>query len=240
LRRRPRGRRFERPDNNEPRINRRIRVPRVLVIDEEGNRLGEFMTEDAVRLAEERGLDLVEVAPNGHPPVCRIADFGRMKYEKKKKESATRKKQVQVQTKEVKVRPKTDDHDMAVKTRATRKFLDAGHKVKITVRFRGRELAHRNIGAEQCLRIADAVKESGTIEAMPRMEGRQMFMIIAPLRRPQPKREDGEEEEDEEDEELHDPDSEELDDEEFTDDEDGEDDGEEGDEEAGEDVSEES
>ncbi len=197
MRRRPRGRRFERPENNEPRVNRRIRVPRVLVIDEIGTRLGEFMTEDAVRMAEERGLDLVEVAPGARPPVCKIADYGRMKYEKKKRDSAARKKQAQVQMKEIKVRPKTDDHDMSVKVRAARKFLGQGHKVKVTVRFRGRELAHRNIGADQCLAIADAAGELATIESMPRMEGRQMFMILAPTRRPQPKVQDDEDESDE-------------------------------------------
>jgi len=160
-----------------------------LVIDEAGARLGEFMTEDAIRLAEERGLDLVEVAPSaqGRPPVCKIADYGRMKYEKKKRDNASRKKQMHVQMKEIKVRPKTDGHDMAVKVRHTRKFLEEGAKVKVTVRFRGRELAHRNIGSDQCLAIADAAKDLGQIEAMPRMEGRQMFMILAPLRRPQPK-----------------------------------------------------
>jgi translation initiation factor IF-3 len=191
------------------------------VIDEEGNKLGEFMTEDAVRLAEERGMDLVEVSPNSRPPVCRIADFGKLKYEKKKKESVARRNQVQSQLKEVKVRPKTDDHDMGVKTRMIRGFLNEGHKVKITVRFRGRELAHRDIGAEQCHRIAEAVKELSMVESPPRMEGRQMFMILAPTRKPQPKRRptaaDGTPVEEEPLEELHEPDD-------FTEDEDDEDD----------------
>ena len=153
----------------------------MLVIDDEGNRLGEFLTEDAIRLAEDRGLDLVEVAPNGRPPVCRIADYGRMKYDRKKKQAAARRNQVQVQLKEVKLRPKTDDHDMDVKVRNASRFLEAGHKVKITVRFRGREMAHRDIGAQQCLRIAEACGELCTIESQPRMDGRQMFMILAPL-----------------------------------------------------------
>lgn len=156
----------------------------MLVIDEEGNRLGEFLIEDAVRLAEERGFDLVEVAPNARPPVCKITDFGRLKYDKKKREATVRRNQVQVQLKEVKLRPKTDDHDMGVKVRATRSFLEEGNKVKITVRFRGREMAHRDIGAEQCLRVAEEVKDAGLIESHPRMDGRQMFMILAPLRRP--------------------------------------------------------
>lgn len=187
MRRSPRRRVQPEPDKNEPRVNRRIRVPRVLVIDEEGNKLGEFMTEDAVRLAEDRGLDLIEVAPGARPPVCRIADYGQLKYERKKRAAAARKNQVQVQIKEVKLRPKTDQHDMDVKLRHVRRFLDEGNKVKVTVRFRGRELAHRDIGAQQCLRIAGECEDLGTIEAHPRMDGRQMFMIIAPLKRPQRK-----------------------------------------------------
>lgn len=173
-------------------------MPRVLLIDERGQKLGEFLTQDAIRLAEERGLDLVEVAPNARPPVCRIADHGRMKYEKKKREAAARKNQVQQQLKEVKLRPKTDDHDMNVKVGHAMRFLEQGNKVKVTVRFRGREMAHRDIGADQCMRIAQAVGDLGTIESHPRMEGRQMFMILAPTRRPTPKkaretRADGEE-----------------------------------------------
>lgn len=170
----------------------------MLLIDERGNKLGEFLTVDAIRLAEERGLDLVEVAPNARPPVCRIADHGRMKYEKKKREAVARKNQVQQQLKEVKLRPKTDDHDMNVKVGHAIRFLEQGNKVKVTVRFRGREMAHRDIGADQCMRIAQAVGDLGLIESHPRMEGRQMFMILAPTRKPSPKRtrsesDDGEE-----------------------------------------------
>jgi translation initiation factor IF-3 len=159
----------------------------VLLIDEQGTRLGEFMTQDALRLAQERGLDLVEVAPNSRPPVCRIVDYGRLKYEKKKKEAQARRNQVQVQLKEVKVRPKTDEHDMEFKVKHARRFLSEGDKVKVTVRFRGREMAHRNIGEEQCYEIAERCKDLGVVEARPRMEGRQMFMIIAPLKKKQPK-----------------------------------------------------
>jgi len=155
-----------------------------LLIDEAGTKLGEFLTQDALALAQERGLDLVEVAPNGRPPVCRIADFGRMKYEKKKREAVARKNQVQVQLKEVKLRPKTDDHDINFKVSNARRFLQEGNKVKVTVRFRGRELAHRNIGAEQCMRMAQACEDLGVIESPPRMDGRQMFMIMAPSKRP--------------------------------------------------------
>lgn len=184
MRRTPRRRaELPAPDTNEPRVNRRIRVPRVLVIDEEGRKLGEFLTEDAIRLAEERGLDLIEVAPGARPPVCRIADYGQVKYERKKKAAQARKNQVQVQIKEVKIRPKTDDHDMDVKIRHARRFLESGNKVKVTVRFRGRELAHRDIGAQHCLALAKQLEELGAIESPPRMDGRQMFMILAPTRK---------------------------------------------------------
>jgi translation initiation factor IF-3 len=182
LRRTPRRRVQPEPATNEPRVNYRIRVPRVLVIDEEGRKLGEFMTEDAVRLAEERGLDLIEVAPDGRPPVCRIQDYGKLKYERKKKDAQARKNQVQVQLKEVKLRPKTDDHDIAVKVRHARRFLEEGNKVKVTIRFRGRELAHRDIGSLQCMRMAKECEDLSTIETHPRMDGRQMFMILAPIK----------------------------------------------------------
>ncbi len=216
MRRTPRRRIQPEPDKNEPRVNYRIRVPRVLVIDEEGKKLGEFMTEDAVRLAEERGLDLIEVAPEGRPPVCRIQDFGKLKYERKKKEAQARKNQVQVQIKEVKLRPKTDEHDIAVKVRHARRFLEEGNKVKVTIRFRGRELAHRDIGSQQCLRMAKECEDLGSIEAHPRMDGRQMFMILAPLKpggiRPRSSRSDEEEEELLEDDSLDDDDDDDDDD----------------------------
>lgn len=182
MRRAPRRRVQPEPDKNELRVNYRIRVPRVLVIDEEGKKLGEFLTEDAIRLAEERGLDLIEVAPNGRPPVCRIQDYGKLKYEKKKKDAVARKHQVQVQIKEVKLRPKTDEHDIGVKVRHARRFLEEGNKVKVTIRFRGRELAHRDIGAQQCMRMAKECEDLSTIEAHPRMDGRQMFMILVPIK----------------------------------------------------------
>ena len=168
------------PTLTGPRVNDRIRVPRVLVIDDEGAKLGEFMTRDAIALAKERGMDLIEVAPNARPPVCRIADFGQLKYEKKKKEAAARKNQVKVQLKEIKLRPKTDGHDMDVKTRHAARFLEAGDKVKVTVRFRGREHAHRDIGNDQCMAVAKAVEEVGMVESKPRMDGRFMVMILAP------------------------------------------------------------
>ncbi|RME23062.1 MAG: translation initiation factor IF-3 [Deltaproteobacteria bacterium] len=181
MRRPPRrGRRLREPEPTGPRVNDRIRSPRVLIIDQEGNKLGEFMTEDAIRLARERGLDLIEVAPNARPPVCRLGDYGKIKYEKSKKESAARKKQSQQTVKEVKLRPKTDVHDYEVKLKHARRFLQAGDKVKVTVRFRGREMAHRNIGEERCMQIAKDCEDIAQIETRPNMEGRQMFMILAP------------------------------------------------------------
>ncbi len=171
------------PERNEPRVNERIRVPRVLVVDDEGNKLGEFLTEDALSLARERGLDLVEVAPMARPPVCRITDFGKLKYEKKKREAEARKKQTVVEIKEIKLRPKTDDHDMDVKERAIRGFLDEGDKVKITVRFRGREMAHKDIGEDQCRVMADRLLDVAMVEQAPRMDGRQMVMMLAPKRK---------------------------------------------------------
>jgi len=185
LRRPPR--RFDRaPDRDELRVNERIRVPRVLVIDESGTRLGEFLTPDALELARDRGYDLVEVAPNGRPPVCRLVDYGKLKYDRKKKEAAARRNQVIVVLKEVKLRPKTDQHDFDVKVRHARRFLEDGNKVKVTIRFRGRELAHRDIGVLQCNRVFEACEDLGSVEQPARMEGRQMHMIIAPLRRKQP------------------------------------------------------
>jgi translation initiation factor IF-3 len=180
LRRRPRKGFRPEVDKNAPRVNQQIRAPRVLVIDEKGNKLGEFLIEDAISLAKERGLDLIEVAPNSRPPVCKVADFGKMKYEKKKKEAASRKTQTTITVKEIKLRPKTDQHDFDVKLKHARRFLEKGDKVKVTVRFRGREMAHKEIGEQQSMRIAEACLDLATIEAHPRMDGRQMFLILAP------------------------------------------------------------
>jgi translation initiation factor IF-3 len=171
------------PEHSGPRVNDRIRVTRVLVIDDEGRKLGEFLTEDAIQLARSRGLDLIEVAPNARPPVCRLGDFGRMKYERQKKEKEAKKRQTNVTLKEVKLRPKTDEHDFDFKVKHARRFLEAGDKVKVTVRFRGREMAHRDIGERRCLEVAKAVEDVGQIEARPNMEGRQMFMILAPRKK---------------------------------------------------------
>jgi translation initiation factor IF-3 len=132
-------------------------------------------------LADDAGLDLVEISPNATPPVCKIMDFGKFKYEQQKRESEARKKQKIIEVKEVKFRPNTDTHDYEVKMRNVYKFLENGDKVKVTLRFRGREMAHQNLGRELLERVAGDVKELGKIENMPKMEGRQMIMMIGPL-----------------------------------------------------------
>lgn len=175
---RRRSRRVTRARPQDPSVNSGIRARRVLVVDEEGNRLGEFLTEDAVELAKTRGLDLVLVAANASPPVARIADWGKMKYERKKKAQASTSRESKM--KELKVRPKTDDHDMSVKIKRAHRFLSRGDRVKVSVWFRGREHAHHEIGAEQCYRIAEAVDDVASIETAPRMEGRRMHMVLAP------------------------------------------------------------
>jgi translation initiation factor IF-3 len=135
----------------------------------------------AIELAERVGLDLVEISPNANPPVCKIMDFGKFKYEQQKKESEARKKQKIIEVKEVKFRPGTDIHDYDVKMRNVLKFLENGDKVKVTLRFRGREMAHQNLGRELLYRVADDVKDMGKVENMPKMEGRQMIMMVGPL-----------------------------------------------------------
>ena len=132
-------------------------------------------------MAEEAGLDLVEISPNANPPVCKIMDFGKFKYETQKKEAEARKKQKIIEIKEVKFRPNTDTHDYEVKMRNVYKFIENGDKVKITMRFRGREMAHQELGRELLLRVAGDTKEMGKVENMPKMEGRQMIMLIGPL-----------------------------------------------------------
>ena len=134
-----------------------------------------------MQLAGEAGLDLVEISPNATPPVCKIMDFGKFKYEQQKRESEARKKQKIIEVKEVKFRPNTDTHDYDVKMRNVFKFLENGDKVKVTLRFRGREMAHQNLGRELLERVAEDVKDVGKIENMPKMEGRQMIMMIGPL-----------------------------------------------------------
>ncbi len=133
-----------------------------------------------MELAEQHGLDLVEISPNANPPVCKVMDYGKFKYEQQKRESEARKKQKVIEVKEVKFRPNTDTHDYDVKMRNVLKFLEKGDKVKVTLRFRGREMAHQDLGRELLKRVAEDVGDLGKVENMPKMEGRQMIMVIAP------------------------------------------------------------
>ena len=164
-----------------PRVNDRIRAPEIRLIGAEGENLGVQPPRRAMELAEQAGLALVEISPNANPPVCKIMDFGKFKYEQQKRESEARKKQKIIEVKEVKFRPGTDIHDYDVKMRNVLKFLEKGDKVKITLRFRGREMAHQNLGRELLERVAEDVKELGKVENMPKMEGRQMIMMIGPV-----------------------------------------------------------
>jgi translation initiation factor IF-3 len=162
------------------RVNNRIRAREVLLIDEEGTRVGVVSLRDALALAEERGLDLVEVAPTATPPVCRILDYGKYRYEQTKREREARKHQKQAELKEVRLKPKTDEHDLEIKARQARKFLLAGDKVKFTVRFRGREMAHPDIGREMLEQIAEELRDVATVEQRPLMEGRALSLLLAP------------------------------------------------------------
>lgn len=163
-------------------MNERIRVREVRLIDENGEQLGVLPTSEALRIARDRGLDLVEVAPMASPPVCRLMDYGRYKYEQTKRERDARKHATKVELKEVRLRPKTDEHDIDFKTRAVQRFLKDGDKVKVTLMFRGREMAHPQIGRQILEQMAEAVREFGQVERMPLMEGRTMTMILAPLK----------------------------------------------------------
>jgi len=163
-----------------PRINERIRNPEIRLIGAEGENVGIVSPSRAMAMAQEVGLDLVEISPNAEPPVCKIMDFGKYKYEQQKREAEARKKQHIIETKEIKFRPSTDIHDYDVKMRSVLKFLEDGDKVKVTLRFRGREMAHQGLGLELLNRVAADVGEAGKIDSMPRLEGRQMVMMIGP------------------------------------------------------------
>ncbi len=165
-----------------PRVNERIRATEIRLIGADGENAGVVTPERAMQMAEDAGLDLVEISPNATPPVCKIMDFGKFKYETQKKEAEARKKQKIIEIKEIKFRPNTDTHDYEVKMRSVFKFLDEGDKVKITLRFRGREMAHQELGRQLLERVADDTKEVGKIENFPKMEGRQMVMLIGPAR----------------------------------------------------------
>jgi translation initiation factor IF-3 len=166
-----------------PRVNDRIRAIEIRLIGADGENVGVVSPARARQMAEDAGLDLVEISPNANPPVCKIMDFGKFKYEQQKRESEAKKKQKTIEVKEVKFRPNTDTHDYEVKMRNVYKFLENGDKVKVTLRFRGREMAHQNLGRELLERVAEDTKEIGKVENFPRMEGRQMVMMIGPSQR---------------------------------------------------------
>ena len=153
------------------------------MVDADGEQLGIMPIEEALKVAEDADLDLVEVAPQADPPVCRIMDYGKFLFEENKKRHAARKKQKQIHVKEVKFRPGTEEGDYQVKLRNLKKFLGNGDKAKITVRFRGREMAHQDLGAKLLKRIEEDLAEYGTVEQYPKMEGRQMVMVIAPKKK---------------------------------------------------------
>jgi len=161
-------------------VNEDIGVPQVLLIDHEGEKRGVVKTEDALKIAVDAGLDLVEVSPNTQPPVCKILDYGKYKYQQQKKKAEAKKKQKVVEIKEIKMRPNIDDHDYGVKLKAMKRFFEEGDKVKVTLRFRGREMAHQNRGSDLLRRVQDDFEEIAKVEQFPKMEGRQIIMVMAP------------------------------------------------------------
>lgn len=173
--------RWEKRIPKDYRVNHRIRVPEVLVIDDEGEQLGTMPTFEAVQLAQERGLDLVEVAPAAQPPVCRLLDYGKFRYLQTKKEREGRRSNKANLLREVRFRPRIGDHDMEAKKRQVKKLLEEGSKVKLTVMFRGREITHQDIGVDLLRRTAEAFKEDAKLEKAPSMEGRRLSIIISPV-----------------------------------------------------------
>jgi translation initiation factor IF-3 len=168
------------PQKEGPRINRDIRAREVQLIDSEGKNHGVVQFLDALNMAEQVGFDLVEIAPNSTPPVCKILDYGRFRFAEQKKAAEARKKQKVVEVKEIKLRPGIDDHDYEVKMKSMRRFFEEGDKVKVTLRFRGREIAHQDIGFRLMTRVKAETTELAKVELEPSMEGRQMVMILAP------------------------------------------------------------
>jgi translation initiation factor IF-3 len=157
-----------------------IDVPKVRLISEKGEQVGVVSRNEALAMAQEVGLDLVEVSPNADPPVCKIIDYGKLKYETQKKKNEARKKQKIIEVKEIKMRPGIDQHDYDVKMRSIHRFLDEGDKVKVTLRFRGREMVHQELGVKVLERVRDDLTTVAKVEQFPKMEGRQMTMVMAP------------------------------------------------------------
>jgi len=168
------------PVKDGPRSNREIRIPKVQLIGADGENMGVVPTDQALRMAEEAGLDLVEISPNVEPPVCKILDLGKLKYANQKKAAEARKKQKIVEVKEIKMRPNIDTHDYEVKMKAMGRFFDEGDKVKVTLKFRGREMAHQELGMKLLQQVKADTTEFAKVEAEPKLEGRQMMMVLAP------------------------------------------------------------
>tara|TARA_Y100000588_G_scaffold301451_1_gene323374 strand:- start:5662 stop:6195 length:534 start_codon:yes stop_codon:yes gene_type:complete len=166
----------------EQKLNDDITYDQIRLVGDSGEQLGILSPYEARKIAEERAMDLVEIAPNAEPPVCRLMDYGKYLYASAKKKQESKKKQKQITVKEIKFRPGTDIGDYDIKVRNLTKFLDAGNKVKVTLRFRGREMAHQELGMEMLKRVEEDLKEIGVVEQMPKMEGRQMVMVLAPVK----------------------------------------------------------
>lgn len=168
------------PSRDGPRVNEQISVAEVRVVDADGEMVGVISVQEGIDLAMEVGLDLVEVSPNADPPVCKILDYGKYKYEAQKKANEARKKQKVIAIKEIKMRPGIDEHDYQVKMKNVRRFIDDGDKVKMTIRFRGREMAHQDLGMNVLHRVRDEMEETAKVEQFPKSEGRMMTMVLAP------------------------------------------------------------
>ncbi|MCB0371289.1 MAG: translation initiation factor IF-3 [Bdellovibrionales bacterium] len=167
-------------DKGSLRVNRDIRAPQIRVIDDDGQMLGVMTVPDALKIAEDKGLDLLEIAPTAQPPTCKIMDYGKWKYENKKKQAAARKKQTVIVVKEIQMRPRTDQHDFETKMKHARNFLIDGDKVKINMRFLGREMAHQEFGMELMKKAIQFVEDLATVETNPKFEGKHMFTLLAP------------------------------------------------------------
>ncbi len=162
------------------RVNREIYAPKIRVIDDEGGMLGEMTVAEGIRMAQDRGLDLIEVAPNAKPPTCKIMDYGKYKYEQKKKQQQSKKNQIQMKVKEIQLRPTTEQHDLNTKLKHTREFLEDGDKAKINVKFRGREIAYQDMGRTLLERVIESLKDIAVVETPIQTEGKQMFIMLAP------------------------------------------------------------
>ncbi len=171
----------KRTKDRGPKSNNRINSPEVQVIASNGDNLGILNTNEAISMAKEEGLDLIEIAPNAKPPVCKIIDMGKFKYDAQKKANQAKKKQKKIELKEIKMRPVTETHDYDFKVKNAKKFISKGDKVKFTIRFKGRELQHSNLGHDLMKRIQEDMKEIGKVELYPKFDGKQMIMVIQPL-----------------------------------------------------------